>query len=258
MQALITRRGGASPLDFTVVGGTTQPQDPKKNMIWVSTEAAVTDWCFSVSAPSEPSEGMVWIVTGVNESTAFNAVCENQLWVYVSGAYCYVSGEWKEMSVQWYDGSQWLSPKTYLYSNGNQFSSVTGGWGSSGYSGGNSTGSIVVNGCSIGSSSISFKGVQGSSTCLGGTLGAVDLTRYSKLYIDMQCTGFSQASYVGVASSKYFTVWEFSNAIAKYRVGGNFARTTIAIDVSSISGYCYIMFVGLGNTVMTMYEVYLV
>lgn len=52
-EAFITRRGGggAAGLNFEVVGGTTQPKNPKKNTIWINTAQEITSWDFSAEMP---------------------------------------------------------------------------------------------------------------------------------------------------------------------------------------------------------------
>lgn len=54
--------GGASILNFKVVGGTTQPESPKENTIWVNTGTEISGWVFSPEEPAEPSGG--WCGSG--------------------------------------------------------------------------------------------------------------------------------------------------------------------------------------------------
>ena len=56
----ITRRGGGgiAGLNFKVVGGTTQPTNPKENTIWVNTNTDITSWVFSAGQPESPTEGL--------------------------------------------------------------------------------------------------------------------------------------------------------------------------------------------------------
>ena len=55
-QAIITRRGGGggggpAGLNFEIVGGTTQPTNPKENMIWANTAEEITSWDISAELP---------------------------------------------------------------------------------------------------------------------------------------------------------------------------------------------------------------
>lgn len=46
-----TNAAGGAGLNFKVVGGTTNPGNPKENTIWVKTDTRITGWDFSHSAP---------------------------------------------------------------------------------------------------------------------------------------------------------------------------------------------------------------
>lgn len=53
-EAFITRRGGgggAAGLNFEIVGGTTQPSNPKENTIWINTAQKITSWDFAAEMP---------------------------------------------------------------------------------------------------------------------------------------------------------------------------------------------------------------
>lgn len=43
--------GGGTSLNYSVVGGTTEPTSPKENMIWVNTETEITSHVFSATEP---------------------------------------------------------------------------------------------------------------------------------------------------------------------------------------------------------------
>jgi len=44
--------GGGAPLNFKVVGGTSQPANPKENTIWVNTATEIENWIFSTFDPN--------------------------------------------------------------------------------------------------------------------------------------------------------------------------------------------------------------
>ena len=46
-----TNVGGGADLNFKVVGGTTEPSNPKENTIWVETEEKIPSWIFSAENP---------------------------------------------------------------------------------------------------------------------------------------------------------------------------------------------------------------
>lgn len=43
--------GGSGGLNLKVVGGTTEPTNPKENMIWVNTDTEITEWVFAAENP---------------------------------------------------------------------------------------------------------------------------------------------------------------------------------------------------------------
>ena len=119
--------GGAS-LNFSVVGGTAEPESPSENMIWVNTEDEITSWVFSVTEPEEPSDGMVWFATGTTCATDFNALKNNSIQVYPVAVSQYNGGAWEIMEAMAYQDGMWLAvdgEKTYIFKDG-EFSS--GGW----------------------------------------------------------------------------------------------------------------------------------
>lgn len=120
--------GGGTALNFRVVGGTTEPSNPKENMIWVNTSTTISSWVFSATQPSNPSNGMVWISTGTSSTVEFNALKKNGIHVYPISAKQYVSGAWVDKIAMSYQNGEWVDWVTYLYKSSNQFSEITGGW----------------------------------------------------------------------------------------------------------------------------------
>lgn len=120
---------GGSELNFTVVGGTTQPTNPSENMIWVNTDAEITGWLFSATEPEAPSQGMLWIVTGSLSNVAFDIVKKVSAKIYPVRVKQYVSGAWVDVTAMTYQGSEWVEWwNGELYINGNQYEGITGGW----------------------------------------------------------------------------------------------------------------------------------
>jgi hypothetical protein len=72
--------GGGGGLNYTVVGGTSAPSNPKENTIWVNTSTAITSHVFSATQPTG-SAGMVWIQIGVESGVEFNALKKNGIQV---------------------------------------------------------------------------------------------------------------------------------------------------------------------------------
>ena len=81
-------------LNFEVVGGTTQPTNPKENTVWVNTDTVISGYSFSHTEPENLISNMVWIKVDAVSLCEFNAFVENELRVYPSAAYHYISGVW--------------------------------------------------------------------------------------------------------------------------------------------------------------------
>ena len=98
---------GGMELNFEVVGGKTEPTNPKENTIWVETSTEITSWIFSFVEPTEPVEGMVWFTTAKNSTTTFNALKENVITVSPVSAKQYIDGTWETVSPVTYQNGKW-------------------------------------------------------------------------------------------------------------------------------------------------------
>jgi hypothetical protein len=110
--------GGGAALNFTVVGGRSQPARAKENTIWVNTDQKITSWVFSATEPTEPSEGMVWFYTGTSSAVAFNALTKNEIQVYPFGTKQYTNGVWVEKTAMTYQNGEWMSWGDYAIQEG--------------------------------------------------------------------------------------------------------------------------------------------
>lgn len=122
-------KGGGAGLNFSVVGGTTQPENPKENTIWVNTDTAISEWVFSAAQPASPTAGMVWFQTGTSSSVAFNALKKNNITVYPTSCKQYISGAWTDRAAKTYQNSKWVGWELALYAKGVYGSDFTeSGW----------------------------------------------------------------------------------------------------------------------------------
>lgn len=136
-ESFITRRGGdmSSFLNFTIVGGTTQPTNPEENMIWVNTDTEITTCSIGPRTSETGIEGEIWLVTGLDSSVKFSATKTFFYEVCPVGIKQYINGTWVAKTEFYvYQNNKWVEPIIYLFDNGNQFTRLTGGWTSEGYS----------------------------------------------------------------------------------------------------------------------------
>ena len=129
MQIPISRRGGTggSDLNFTVVGGTIQPENPKENTIWVNTDQEITGWSIGSEKPTTVFEGLVYIKTS-DTGTKLDILNKNQLTICTLIAQQYVSGSWKFIEGKTYSDNSWKQWVTFLYNRGDTCNNITGTW----------------------------------------------------------------------------------------------------------------------------------
>ncbi len=99
---------GGAKLNFSVVGGIKEPASPEENALWAVTTTAVKNWFMSPSQPESRQTGDLWIITGSVGSIRFNALKENGLTVYVTGAKQYDGTAWVDKDIQRYIGGRWI------------------------------------------------------------------------------------------------------------------------------------------------------
>ena len=228
-------------LNFEVVGGTAQPENPKENTIWVNTDQEITGWSFSSSAPNSPVDGMVWI-RPLSGFASINAVKKNEIIVPLGEVSRYASGSWTHMEAWYFDGEQWheLSSRTYLIYRNNLCEGITGGWNCIGIrfnSAGETTAAPTF---TVDEDSV----IVTDAAQRGGvfvTINKVDLTPYNALKI------LCNSNY-----GSYHTIRVWSSLTGTYQDSNCSAYTYIntiglaerTLDVSALKGSYY---VGVGS-----------
>jgi hypothetical protein len=118
-----------SELNFEIIGGTTEPTNPKENTIWVNTSAEITGWYFYAEQPENMVEGEVWFATGDSSEAAFEALKKNGIRIYPIECKQMISGELKGVAFTIYQNGAWVEWwNGQLYDSGNEYTFVTGGW----------------------------------------------------------------------------------------------------------------------------------
>lgn len=229
--------GGSNPLNFKVVGGTSQPTNPKENTIWINTDKNITDWAFSADEPFDNNvEGLVWIKTAQASSAPFNALKKNNLQVYPSAVTQYVSGAWVEKTAKIYQGGAWVGFEKYLY-NLDAFGKVwkTGGYKIGAESGAKAAALTVTNG-----SGGVLQIRQGTAAACGVAYypDLVDLTNYSTLTFEGVISSAS-SGLVGLGIWTGFSTYVYEGRVAQLNSSVN---GTATLDISAIKGEHYIGF----------------
>jgi len=231
---------GGAWLNFKVVGGTTQPSNPKENTIWVNTSAEITSWQLG-DYPNpgwEEPEGKVLINAEASanaNSPTFNALKKNGLRVRPLSFYQRISGVWVRKAGAIYQNGQWNNLFTWLYQDGTNFTNITGGWKTAGVSANDNwtakVPSIAYNPTNI-TLTLSENGHLVSGIVY--TANKIDLTNVSKIYFNGSSGGVDDY----MRSLAVFSAATYEGRVAA--VGGIVNGS--ALDVSSLSGSYYVGF----------------
>lgn len=120
-----------SSLNFTVVGGTTRPNSPAENTIWINTPKTITGVTMSAVSPSTLADGEVWIRLMDSGSASVSVISDANIIVKagtvvqnISGAFIVLAGR----NAQIYQDGVWVDMVNWAYHNGNKFTTFTGGF----------------------------------------------------------------------------------------------------------------------------------
>lgn len=116
--------GGAA--NFRVVGGNSEPSNPRANTIWVNTSTPISDFVVSDVAP-EQQEGRVWVCASLSGAHQFNAVRKNG--IILNPYYCMIcsNNAWQIVESSIYQNGSWNAVSKILFRDGD-VASNSGGW----------------------------------------------------------------------------------------------------------------------------------
>lgn len=106
-------RGGGGGLNLKVVGGATQPTNPRENTIWLNTTTAITGYALSPTQPQTGTEGLVWLKTA-DTGVEINVGKKNAVLLHLAGGMLYTGGKWDSVDAWAYINSAWKRFATKL------------------------------------------------------------------------------------------------------------------------------------------------
>lgn len=224
--------GGGVNLNFDVVSGTTQPENPTENMIWVNMETPVNDVCFSVTKPENPVSGTVWICTGTSSPVSFNALKKNAIMIYPLYVEYFMSS-WYEKEAEIYQKGLWSDfwDGSILVGT-NQYENITGGWLVEGGIGTNTA---------INEFGIDFTRFETdndyTSWAYAITKNKIDITNYNTISFDCKYISGGLGSEIGISRTASGT--EDLESKINPPVSTNWQNLTL--DISSFTGEVYIV-----------------
>ena len=219
--------GGGASLNFSVVGGTSQPTSAAENTIWVNTSTNISGWVFSAIQPTNPTEGMVCFSTDTSSQIFFNALKKNSITVYPKGCTQYVGGAWVHKEFNVYLDGNWKNSRFYLFKDG--VHSVLWQYG----------GNAIDRGEKLAVGAYNLDRLDGYFCC-----GPIDVTEYNKLYATAVSEFTEGVLFLAVSDKSGYHEYDVEYvAYATTRTTGE-----LSLDISNITGsrYIHISFCGPG------------
>ena len=210
--------GGGGGLNFTVVGGTSQPVNPKENTIWVNTETEISGWVFSAEEPGSPVEGMVWIRLGTTSEVPFNALKKGELYCFPTSCEQYVGGSWASVDAYIYQGGQWLQ-----FSSESHYLAV--------YDSGVENVPLTLIGFTRKTSVLQASLGTGGSAYIK-TSSAIDITYNSALNVTCSYIG-GEGTFAGYF---YARILNTDGRVVAEKSSARNTKGTISLDISSLTG----------------------
>lgn len=258
---IINMTGGSGDgLNFKVVGGTTQPSNPKENTIWVNTSVGITQWYMgNYPSPSwAASNGTVSIYAETCTSSGLNvmnAVKKNTLRLSPIHAYQRVDGAWVLKNAKIYQNGAWNAFwKGELYKAGNEWTEMTGGFATVGRKSSEvSSADSAALTITRGTSSMTLKTGSGK----GGVLYAktmMNLTNFKTITCKGTFTrggSYARNLGIGVWNSPVPTYY-YTDAVAFYGLSSA-SGTSISLSVANLTG-SYIVGLGLTDSTAVVTE----
>lgn len=248
---MIVNLGGSGGLDFHVVGGTTQPSNPKENTIWVNTSTDIPHYVVHYTAPTSETykvNGAIWICDNALrwQSPDINIAKNKEklyLPIFPTAVQQYENGAWVRKTAYVYKSGAWTELDRYLYNNGDDYTARTGGWITYNPASNTTNYTYGIGTCTAGDQYFRLKAVpvQGIAR---QTVNKIDLTSVGSIKVTIQQSGtFNWATFyvfvTSVSNSK-----QGVNDAATYKVNGlnglSTKKRTVSLDVSSLTDSYYV------------------
>lgn len=239
---------GGGDLNFEVVGGTDEPENPVENTIWVNTDQEITGFVFDYKEPTEPGDGVVFFKTIKQSNAGFNAITDNELHVYVQKASQYKESEgaWENTKIKIYQSGTWVDFTLNLFAEGDRCEEVTGGW--KGHSDQNAT-------FAFGETIYLFSDKNSYHNAAVYTNNKINFNGYSTLNFDIDWAENNGACFARVGLASTNTGAMASNVIASVTLVKT-GRQNVQIPLSSVQNTeCYV-FIDMKYTTVNVYNVF--
>lgn len=225
---------GGTELNFEIVGGTTQPMNPKENMIWVNTNAEITGWYFTNTQPSNMTEGEVWFTTSVGSAVPINLFKENNATVYPIDSKQYISGALVSKSIKIYKNNAWIGLSMTLNLEKEKWSVSTDGHVSTSLN--YSNGAIDITAKNNDGSAFHAISIHHKDS--------FDVTNYSEMIVTMQFSGCM--GWNGSTPCSYSLYNESNSKTATLNPSSSLSTTKL--DIRNVTGKQHFgLYMSMGN-----------
>lgn len=230
--------GGGGALNLKVVGGTTQPTNPRENTIWINTSVAITGYVLSPTQPETGTEGLVWLRTA-EKGIEINVDRKGRLLIHLNACTMYTSEGWQIALGYAYVSDKWKTINTYI-------ALIKGGTMIAEFK--NTSGSRLIQQ----SGYVAFSGTGAGYHTMW--VDDVDLTGSTTLFVEGEFNPSGAASGTGFVIG----IWDNNTTDMKYTnakaVASYYKKTSATLDISSYSGKFKVGFASVytcGNKIKT-------
>lgn len=122
--------GKGIELNYSIIGGLEEPENPTENMIWVQTDQPITGHIFRNHIPESAVQGTILIYTGHYSRAAFDRMIINDITtdeIYPISTKQYLNGAWEDKYSTIYQNKKWVDLIAYILYHSNPYQ----GWTSS-------------------------------------------------------------------------------------------------------------------------------
>lgn len=234
------------------------PAAATEGTIGVITDVAISNFVIDFVTLSAPKEGTVFLSESKVSNVPINAAKDpNIVNLYPVTCTQYVSGVWLPKDFRIRKNNEWVTVETYLYSEGNEFTALTGGWDNVPEIHGSGGNAAVVKGDECLGVNCA-KDNAGDHNCVVSTVNPIDLRNFTEINFDFTPAYNSDYGY----SVEIFLATDRTNSNAYTRllqVGTNFTnrqRTTRNISIAAITGSYYIRIINYAVTYGSQFMLY--
>lgn len=244
--------GGGSGLNLKVVGGTTQPENPRENTIWINTDTAITGYVLSPTQPETVAEGVVWLKTA-DEGVEINVGKKNAVLLHLASATMIIGSIIQRVDGDVYANGKWTSfsrKSLTLYNAGDECVDVTGGFGIDGFTVSYTSGKISLQLPKKNSDNMYFESISGSSRLTKAAISQnrIDLSGFASLKVDLKLLAGSKTykNYmkIGVFVDNDLFIPDDFLAYTSSNYDDLNKNVTYYIDISQINVAAYVGLIG--------------